>query len=440
MHDHRPLPSIASQFALACNLTTAYYLITLDEGLSGPFFPLSMLAYAPLIYLINRVFLRRERTMLALTILNGFCGTLMLVGYLLLDQWRGFSYLACTTIFLTWLTVRGCQFVLNGPPLRGTLLTLDCSFLLLIAFIGYSSIMGWAAHWSIPALCGLSASMIAASASRSPHTLGMKGWLAVGGAFGLLVLLMWLFVEVMAAPAGSGLVAIWALLASGVNTLKQLLFRFLAFLLSLLPDADPGEMEWYEIPEFAIPEETPVAEASPVVGMIVLILAAACGAALLIWLVRYLGKLRLGRSHPKTTVSQPDRERTSILRGLLQMLSAWVEGVRLRFRLWKNRNTAVGLYFLLVHRCRRTPWHKRSGETPREFLLRMADAARSDAKLTDALEQLVVKTDAAFYSGRSDTSRLEYAPLIRHRIGIAVRKQFLSELLSRLRPRKTDLT
>jgi len=431
MFDHRPLPSIASQFALACNLTTAYYLMTLDAGSPGPFFPLSMLVYAPLIYLVNRLFLRRERTMLALTILNCFCGGAVLVLHLLLDPWQGFAYLVFTIVFLSWLTVRGCRSVLNGPPLRGTLLTLDCSFLLLAAFIGYSSIMGWAAHWSIPALCGLSASIIAASASRSSHSFGTKGWLAVGSAFGLLVLLMWLFVAVMAAPAGSGLVTLWALLISGINTLKQLLFRLFAFLFSLLPDADPGEMEWYEAPEFVMPEESPVAEASPAAGVVALLLMTACCAALLVWLVRHLGKLHLGHSRPKNAISQPDRERTSVLRGLMKMLSAWVAGIRLRFRLWENRNTAVGLYFLLVQRCRRTPWHKRSGETPREFLLRMAEAAHSDTALFDALKQLAARTDAAFYSGHPDTSSLEYAPMIRRRIGAAVRKQFLSELFLR---------
>ena len=149
MHDHRPLPCMASQFALACNLTTVYHLMTLDEGAPGRFFPASMLLYAPLIYLLNRLFLRRERSMLALALVNLLCGCGMLAGVLLLDSWRSVSHLAFTAIFLAWLTVRGCSFVRSGSPLRGTLLTLDGSVLLLVVFIGFSSFMGWAAHWSI---------------------------------------------------------------------------------------------------------------------------------------------------------------------------------------------------------------------------------------------------------------------------------------------------
>ena len=61
MYDLRILPAVACQFALACNLTTAYYMLTMREGLPGWFFPQMLLVYAPLVYLINRLFLKKMK-------------------------------------------------------------------------------------------------------------------------------------------------------------------------------------------------------------------------------------------------------------------------------------------------------------------------------------------------------------------------------------------
>jgi len=433
MPDSRTFTCSISQFALACNLTTVFYLLTLSDGLPGTVYPRIMLLYAPLLYWINRLFLRRERTMLSLTVLNGLLVCLTLTAHLLLDPWRGFASLVFTAAFLLWLSVRGCRFALSGAPLRGTLLTLDCSFLLLPIFIGYSAILGWESRWSIPALCGLAASITAAASSRSPKSRNAKGWLAVGAAFALLVGILWLFVSVIAAPAGSGLISVWTLITSGVHALKRLLLGVLTYLLSLLPNAEPGELPPYELPDFSHLEGSAAEESSPVAGAIMLALLIGCAAALLVWLVRRMGKFRLGRMQKKSADAMIHRERTSFLKGLLHLLTSMAEGARFRLLLWKGRNTPVGLYFLLVHRCRRAPWHKRPCETPREFLLRMAGTARSDEELSSALKQLARETDAALYSGHAKPTALAYAPMIRRKIGTAARKQFLSDLLPRSR-------
>lgn len=440
MSDSRSFTCGISQFALACNLTTVFYLLTLNDGPPGTIFPRVMLLYAPLLYWINRLFLRRERTMLSLTLLNGVLVCLVLTAHLLLDPWRGFASLVFTAAFLLWLSVRGCRFALSGAPIRGTLLTLDCSFLLLLVFTGYSAILGWDGRWSIPALCGLAASIVAAASSRSPKSRNARGWLAVGAAFALLVGAIWLFTQFMAAPAGSAFVSLWTLITSGIHAVKRLLLGLLTYLLSLLPNADPGELPSYEIPDFSSLEESAIQEASPIAGTIVLAVLIGCAAALLIWLVRRMGKLRLGRVQKKTADHKLHRDRTSFLKGILRLLSSFAAGVRFRFRLWRNRNTPAGLYFLLVHRCRRAPWHKRPYETPREFLLRMAGTARSDEELSAALKRLAVETDAALYSGHTGPSVLAYAPMIRRKIGTAARKQFLSDLLPRpqFKPKQTE--
>lgn len=434
MTDPRFLPSLLGQYALACNMTSAYYMLTMGEGMPGWFYPQMMLIYAPVLCLINRLFLRRERTLLFLSVLNAaLCGAAM-CAYFLLEPWRGIAYAAFVVIFLLWLTVRGVQTALKGPALRSILLTLDVSFVLLVAFVGYSSATGLALKWSIPALSGLCAAMFAAACLRSSQPLSPKGLLATLGAFSALFLLLWLLLGA-AAPAGHGLVAVWNLMAAGVGAIKKLILRGILWLLSLLPDSDPGEMGWAELGDYAYEtEELPAEEANPIWGVILLVIAAAGTVFLLIWLVRQLKSIRLRRTGGVAPASLPPRERTPLLQGLRRLIGSCLAAVRLRFRLYRGRNSAPGLYFLLVHRCRRAPWHKRPGETPREFLLRLAASAGEDTSLADALRALSKETDVALYSGHPGRARLEYAPIIRRRIGAASRKQFFRQLLDTIRP------
>lgn len=433
MTDRRPLTCFLSQFAMACNLACVYALMTTEQAGSGRFFPLAMLVYAPLLYLLDHLFLRRERSMLALTVLNGLCGGLMLGARLLLDPWQGFADLAFTAAFLAWLTVRGCQFALEGAPLRGTLLTLDCGFLLLVAVTATSAALGWPIRRSLTALCGLSASIITAAVSRSPRTLRFRGWLAVGGAFGALMLGMGLFVTVLAAPAASGLVALWTAVTTGVKGFFGLLLGGLTWLLSLFPGAQAGDPGHYEVPEVWMPEDVPVPETSPVVGAVLLVLLAVGAVFLLVRFAGALRRLRLGKPEGREELPRPKRERTSLLKGAARLLRAWSRAFRLRWRLWKGRDTAVGLYFLLEHRCRRSPWRKRPGETPREFLLRMAGAARTDETLRRTLEDLARQTDAALYAGRTAAIPRPDAAMIRRRMGAAVWGQYLRDLRDRFR-------
>ena len=432
MYDPSLLISLCTQFALACNLTSFYYMITMGDGMPGWFFPQSMLIYAPLLYLINRLFLRRDRTMLSLGLLNvTLCGG-MLLAYFLLEPWHGIAYVAFTVIFLAWLTISGCCSALNGPTLRSVLVTLDAALILLVAFVGYSSATKLDTVWSIPALAGLCACIIASATQRSAQPLGLKGWLAVGGAFGVLFLLLTILIGA-ATPAGHGLVAVWNLICGGINTVKSLVLRFVLFLLSLLPDAESDEMGWTELESYVQQgEELPVEEANPVLSVIFLVIAAVGAVFLLIWLIRQLRFIRLRRIGGDAVSSAPKRERTPLLQGIVRLVQSWISAIRFRIRLWRGRNTAAGLYFLLVHRSRRVPWYKRTGETPREFLLRLAATAGEDDELVSALKNLAKETDAAFYSGRSVQGKLPYAPLIRHRIGAAARTHLIRQQLQQL--------
>ena len=434
MGETRKFPSVLYQYALACNLTSCYYMLTIGEGMPGWFFPQVLLVYGPLLYLLNDLFLRRERTLLGLIALNILACGGMVVGYLLLERWRGIAYAAFSGIFLVWLTIRGSQNARTGPSLRGSLLLLDASFLLLVAFVGYASMTGLGVWWSFPALSGLCAAILTTASLRSPRSLGLKGWLAVGGAFGVLCLLLFLFMGA-AAPAGQGVVALWSLLVAVLGRIKHLILGGLLWLLSLLPTAEPGEMEQFDPEQYLTQmEELPAEEANPVLGLLMLAALLVGGMVLAVWLIRKLRSIRLHPVGGAVVAAQPKRKRVSLWRGLVRLARTWFGAAALRVRLWRDRNTPAGLYFLLVHRCRRAPWHKRVGETPREFLLRLAAAAGEDGELAEALGELARETDAALYSACPVRKKLEQAPYIRRRIGFAVRMQFVRKLVVKCLP------
>ena len=103
-------------------------------------------------------------------------------------------------------------------------------------------------------------------------------------------------------------------------------------------------------------------------------------------------------------------------------------------RIWliRNRNTPRGLFYLLIRRCRMGPWHKRRGETPREFLLRLRRSTGGDPELAAALDELIPAVDAALYAPSVQADRIAHARLIRRRIGASVRRQFIRDSLERL--------
>ena len=432
MHDRRILPAVACQLALACNLTTIYYMLTMRDGMPGWFFPQILLVYGPAVYLVNRLFLKKERSVLAVGALNVALGVAVGVGYFLLEPWQGIAYVSFAAFFMVWLTLRGAGSAHRGIPLQRTLLTLDAAFLLLVCFICYSSATALPPVWNIPAVAGLCAAIIAAVILRSSQSPGLKGWLAVAGAFALLFLLLWVVIGI-AAPAGQGLVAVWSMVVACIGAVKSLLVRGFLFLLSLLPTADPeGEAGWTQFEEAILVEETPAEEANPIFGVILLVIFVVAAVAGVIWLLAQLRRMKLRPVAGAQVAPLPKRERISLFKGLLRLLSSWHAALKLRFRLWRGRNSPAGLYFLLVHRCRRAPWHKNEGETPRQFLLRLCEAAGGDEALSSALKQLARDTDAALYSNRPAPERLEYAPLIRRKLGTALRLHFFRQLAARL--------
>ena len=366
-------------------------------------------------------------------LLNTAVGALFFLSILLLGEQKEMLLLVFAAGFCLWITMKGGYRSLHAPTLHEMILSLDTSAVMLVLLMGYTSIMGSGILWVLPGAAGFAAACLGAAARRMYGPITIKGWALLGiafvGIFGLMVLL----VGVAAAPAGEGIVMLWNGLVTMAKGVLALLWRLLLFLSSLLPEMAAGDLE-EPYAQIQLPEEELVqAEANPVLTIILLVLAAVALLLFLAWLLRLMGRLKIGGRKVPKAAKAPQRRRISLWSGLKRLLESWRTRIRLHLFLTRHRDTPVGMFYGLVRRCRLSPWRKRTGETPREFLLRLRRSAGEDLELAAALDGLIPAVETALYSpaGRSDT--VAQAGLIRRRIGRAVRGQFLRDSWSSVR-------
>ena len=427
--------ALSVQLSTACMFCTLVYCFA-QEGQAGMIFPLAFIPYGPAIYGLNRLFLRRERSARALVLLNCALG-LVPFGAMAADiGWGKWWTLIFAAIFCAWLTARGGGLAMEPPALSRVILCLDGSLATLILFVAYGAAVQVPSYQMLPACIGCAASLLGLMILRVGGGLGARGWTFVGAAFLALFAMVFLLVSFAAAPAGQGVTVLWGLLTAVVRFAVDLLGKVLIWLLSLLT-APAGDGEWMmELPQMELPQELGEAEVNPVVAVVAAALVAAGVLALAIWGLRKLGRVRVGG---RRSVREPgqSRRRLSLMRALRRLLAFWAEHIRLRVWLARNRNTPVGLFYLLVRRCRMGPWHKRREETPKEFLLRLRRSAEGDRELAGALDTLILEVDVAFYAppGRAERT-VPRARLIRRRIGASVRRQFIRDSIARLPWRK----
>ena len=433
MDERRTFSSLVLQFTLAANLCTFFYLMTLSTRTPNGYYPLSMLVYSPAVYMLNKLFLSRPQTMRRLVLLNTAVGALFFLSILLLGEQKEMLLLVFTAGFCLWITMKGGYRSLHAPTLHEMILSLDTSAVMLVLLMGYTSIMGSGILWVLPGAAGFAAACLGVAARRMYGPITIKGWALLGiafvGIFGLMVLL----VGVAAAPAGEGIVMLWNGLVTMAKGVLALLWRLLLFLSSLLPEMAAGDLE-EPYAQIQLPEEELVqAEANPVLTIILLVLAAVALLLFLAWLLRLMGRMKIGGRKVPKAAKAPQRRRISLWSGLKRLLESWRTRIRLHLFLTRHRDTPVGMFYGLVRRCRLSPWRKRTGETPREFLLRLRRSAGEDLELAAALDGLIPAVETALYSPADRSDTVAQAGLIRRRIGRAVRGQFLRDSWSSVR-------
>jgi len=431
MAERKHFPSIALQLGTACAVCSFVLLTMQDFHPENYFYPLALLPYALLIYPMNVLFLRKERTMRGVAILNAAAGIIMFVSIALLGSYDGWAALIFVAVFCLFLTLRGCQSAMSEPNLRSVMLCMELSLAVLVVFTAYAGFSEMELIWCLPAICGSAVSILGVMLSRMERSPGLRGWLFVALVFLLIFALLWVLVSFAAAPAGQGLVALWNALVDAVKFVLGLIWKFIVFLISLLPHTEYEEElpppAVFEMPEYQeyTQEQLNIMGALAFVGVVAAIIG-------LIYLLRYLATIKAG-GKKLSPVGKSARRRVPLARGIYQLLANVWASMCLRVRIWRCRNTPKGLLCILIRKCRMGPWHKTPGETPREFLSRLRHASRHDESLRDALDELIPLVDKAVYAPNGANEPFRQAGLIRRRIGRAVRGQFVRRVKKRIR-------
>lgn len=426
------LPAAASLFATSCLQCTLVYLTTLNAYAPGPYYPLMLLPYSLVLFAANRLFLRRERTVLGLVLLNGGLSLAAFLSVVLVNPLPDWGSLLFAALFCLWLAARAGQLAWSPPTLFQLILSVDLCLAALALFTAYLAALELPVSWCAPIAAGCAASILGLIVYRSGSSLNLKSGLFLAAVFAGVFAMVWLLVGYLAAPAGEGLVTLWNWLVSAVLFLLGQLWRLLVFLTSLLPPA-PAEELTLEPEQIQMPEqEETLTQANPVVLAVFLAILALAALVLAIRLALRLRRLRLAPHTHSVRISGTRAGRISLLAGLRRLLAGLWSRLVLRLTLWRNRNTAWGLYFLLVRRSAPTPWHKLRGETPREFLTRLREGAAGDQDLAQALDRLIPAVDLALFSPGGPEGELPQAPLIRRRLGRAMGLLTLRQLVSRL--------
>lgn len=437
MDKQKTLPALSAQVSLACMLCTVTCLVTLIERgtVPGRYYPLVLLPYAPILYGLNRLLLRSSRTMRTLVIWNAAVSLALFIPVIPIDGWQGLTYTVFALLFFLSVTAQGVQLCLEPPVLSQMILRLDVSLLLLVLYLGYTAAVEVDPLWTLPIVIGCVSAAVGVISCRVGGRLGVRGRVVMAAAFAVIVGLAWLVVRFLAAPAGGGLVALWQAALSALKALGNLITRFLVFLASLLPQPQ-GTLE-LETQNDLPPLCTAGTAFELPPGVLPAIVAALIIGIILFFVLRKLGRIRVGGKTDGTVKAGPTRQRMNLLAGLQKMLAAWKQALGLRLWLWHNRDTPAGLFFLLDRRCRSGPWRRSPGETPREFLCRLGSTAQGDPALCAALSELVIAVDAALYAPATarPVSPASGASLIRRRIGRAVRRQRLQQCLAALKRR-----
>lgn len=398
--DRHTLSAILLQLAYGGMLCDLALLTGEGQGSPHPYFPLILLIYAPLIYGLNRLVLRRQRTVYFLTAVNGALFALALGTSLWLSQLRGLGPILFAIAACLLPAISGVYFVVRPPKLNQLILTLDGSVILLVFYVGYSAYYSGSFVWTLPGLVGTAAALLGLVAHRIDRAMGPRELGLMGGLLLLMAAVLSLVVIFVAPGAGGGMVALWGgLLALGRGFLG-LLEKFLKLIAFLFPEGDGSfNLEAEENPLGQVME----AESSSInTGAVVGILVALGIIVLAVMAIIVFGKLKVGRKRVNAIGPDAPRRRPSLADSMRALLARWSLRRRLRRFLRTNRNTPIGLFYLLEKSCARTAWRRAPEETPREFLTRLKASLPPEENGALVLDTLIPAVDAALFgSGKN---------------------------------------
>lgn len=407
MNQTKPMTGIflsAAQAAAVFSVLTAYSLGNYsDQWL----FPLILIPYAPLLCGVNLLFLRKSRTVTALSVLNGVFALGLMIAVLYARRGGGITSGVMIAMVCIAITVSAVQLNLGVPRLSTVLLWVDINaagMILMAGVICLRQPMN-ALVWCVPSAVGLAAAFCALISIRMENmSLRLRGILVL-----LLLglgLLTGMLVIYAAEPAGQGITAAWNGLGHILRAIGAQIERFVEYLASLIPKDQFEESAEFTEAVVLGGDQSGVREGKEL-GFLLFYLLTGAGVCAAIAAAFVFGKRVMKR---RTTVISSGVA-TQSGQSPLEALRSWVEGLKRRLEtkrfLKENRNNALGLYFRLEKLCQNTALARQCGETPRGFLTRLSVLPLETGAEMD-FSLLIDETDRLLFGGGDSPAELNF--------------------------------
>lgn len=374
------------------------------------------LALAVLEFVLYRLFLRRERTLIqaAAFLAAAYIATVAVMLVFFVD----FPSLLSTIIaVLFWAVPQWRIYTTAETPPAPEKLTLRLDMIIIVLLIALIYIIGTGKPFilALPCvsslfLCLASLIVIRTTGSSSDDGGKIRGAAAIIAFLLLTGLVIAVFLLFAAASFGDAVAIGAAALMSGIKYIFALIMRILVWIASLIPEPDySGDIASNVMaPAMDAPGEMEFIDAGPTALIVILCtIAAAIAVFVVVAVARYRRKTLGGKRVLKTTAVKRRalRVRPSLTRRVYSAAKFIVYSIL-------YRNTPQGVFVRLerwgrTRRCGRAPT-----ETQRSYLTRLS-AGVPEHK--DALASLANALDARWYGGRpaSELSRRELVKLRR---------------------------
>ncbi|MCD7820247.1 MAG: hypothetical protein LUH07_14565 [Lachnospiraceae bacterium] len=412
MNEQNSVTAAASQISIGAIIVTLLLFMTLENRTFQLWYPLIWLCYGPLLYGANRLFLRQERSLQALTLLNGCAGVLLFAVFMLADGWHGIWVSAVTAAGCLALSAQAPTLCVEPIKLSSVIQWLDIDLVLLAVFAAYLGELAMPMYWTFPAAIGCGASILGMLTLRAGGRLSSRGWGLLAVLLAVLSGGVWLGVNTVSRGAGKGLLALWNALKAAGLALYNALCQFIKWFAALFPAQEYSELELEQETEMLLTSSLEQMDVSVPWYVYALILLLA--ATVLVLLLRYLRRFRVQREQPKLqAVHKPRHSRISFWSALKRRLHQITESLRLRLYLYRNRDTVLGAFYGLLRHAYGRSWRHGAVESPREFLTGLARQAEADEALYTALIDLIPAVERALYAPDGKAERYPQASLLR---------------------------
>ena len=362
---------------------------------------------AALLSTANRIFLRRNRTLPSVVVLNAV-GFGVLVTALLFGIGRGAGLATVFfTVVFSLVSVAGISHRALRPTTLQQLINKLDIFLMCAAFYVLITARGGFPSWyPLFLFCVLALDMGALAFLRAHGGDGfvrcasrLEGGLVFVASYGLVGALMLLSAFLFSTGARDVAGCLAATVVTALRALWQAVLFLFGVLVSLLP-AEEFDMSGDWAMQGGAMEGPPISEAlelDPSRLIVLAVIIAALIFAALIWLVFRLRRKRLGYV---SEVHRAPSIRASKVRGALRRsFASFRAAVLLRLKAWYYRNTPPGVLLYAERWGRRHGLARVRGETQRAYLTRLANAPDiSDEALPGMLLQLAGALDERYFA------------------------------------------